>query len=122
MTSQIAFVLPGGHSGEPVNFPGFPGVWTPGEAKLAAELVAAGAFESVDQVVARVEELGLPLEQVTVEVVAPLTAAERRAAQRAAREAAATLEAAQVESEASEAAAAENGIPDPDATPAGEEE
>lgn len=64
MTTSIAFVLPAGSgSGEPVNFPGFPGAWTPGVPKAAADLVAAGAFESVEEVVARVAELGLPLER-----------------------------------------------------------
>lgn len=51
---------------EAVTFPGFPGVWTPGEPIAAAEFVKAGAFDSVDEMGDRVAELGLPLKQTTV--------------------------------------------------------
>lgn len=49
-----------------VNLPGFPGLWTPGVPIAAAELVAHGSFADEDELAARIEELGLPLEQVDV--------------------------------------------------------
>lgn len=49
-----------------VNFPGFPGSWTPGSPIAAAELVAHGGFADEDALAERVAELGLPLEQVEV--------------------------------------------------------
>lgn len=49
-----------------VNFPGFPGSWTPGQPIAAAELVAHGGFADEDELAARVAELGLPLEAVEV--------------------------------------------------------
>lgn len=49
-----------------VNLPGFPGMWTPGEPIAVDELVAHGGFADADALAARVEELGLPLEQVEV--------------------------------------------------------
>lgn len=49
-----------------VNFPGFPGSWTPGQPIAAAELVAHGGFADEDAVAEKVAELGLPLEQVDV--------------------------------------------------------
>lgn len=49
-----------------VNLPGFPGMWTPGVPIAAAELVAHGGYADEDELAARIEELGLPLEQVDV--------------------------------------------------------
>lgn len=66
---STAFVLPeDAVSGAgPVTFPGFPGVWTPGEPIEAQAFVDAGVFASADAMVSRVEELGLPLEPTSVQ-------------------------------------------------------
>jgi len=75
---SLAFVLPEGAVGNgPMTFPGFPGVWTPGEAIEAQAFVALGAFESVEAMSAAVAELGLPLEEKSVKKgSAPLPVAE----------------------------------------------
>lgn len=46
-----------------VHFGGFPGVWAPGQPVEISEL----GFDSEDEALARVDELGLPLRQVNVE-------------------------------------------------------
>jgi hypothetical protein len=72
-----AFVLddPGLAGGGPVNLAGFPGVWTPDQPIEAEAFVANGAFDSVDEMRDRVDELGLPLKEVDVaEGSAPMPA------------------------------------------------
>lgn len=62
-------------SGGPVVFPGFPGVWTPGEPVEAQAFVDAGSFASIAEMRDLVDELGLPLAEVQVdEGSAPLPA------------------------------------------------
>lgn len=65
---SLAFVLPeeAVSSSSPTTFPGFPGVWTPGEAVEAQAFVDAGAFESVEAMSQAVAELALPLEEKSV--------------------------------------------------------
>ncbi len=48
--------------GEPVHFGNFPGLWVVGQPVAVSEL----GFESEDEALARVEELGLPLKTLTV--------------------------------------------------------
>lgn len=49
-----------------VNFPGFPGAWTPGEPIEADEFVRVGAVSTVDELRDLAAELDLPLEEVDV--------------------------------------------------------
>ncbi len=65
---RLAYVLPeSAVSGtDAVNFAGFPGAWTPGVPIAAAELARHGGFADEDEVTARIEELGLPLEEASV--------------------------------------------------------
>lgn len=50
-----------------VTFPGFPGIWTAGQPIEIAAFVREGAFGSEEEMLGRVEELGLPLELVQVD-------------------------------------------------------
>lgn len=61
MVELAALVLddPSVASSEPRVFAGFPGLWSPGVPVAVADL----GFESDEQALARVDELGLPLKR-----------------------------------------------------------
>jgi hypothetical protein len=65
---SVALVLPAEavSSSSPTTFPGFPGVWPPGEPIEAQVFVDAGLFADPDEMVSFASELGLPLETTTV--------------------------------------------------------
>ena len=64
---SLAFVLRHGAAGDgAVTFPGFPGVWTPGEPIEAQVFVDAGVFASTEEMQDRAAEVGVPLETTTV--------------------------------------------------------
>ena len=63
--TEIAFLVPADFgSGEPLNFPGVPGRWTPGVPIPASDLIAAGAFATVDEARAMLAASGAPIEVV----------------------------------------------------------
>lgn len=72
---SVAFTLTEEAGPGPLTFPGFPGVWSQGEAIEAQVFVDARVFHSVGEMQERVRELGVPLEETSVaKGAAPLPA------------------------------------------------
>lgn len=65
---SLALVLPEGavSGSDAVTFPGFPGVWTPGQPIELSAFAAAG-IASADELLELAAEMGVPLEEVDVD-------------------------------------------------------
>jgi hypothetical protein len=78
---SVAFVVKEEAGSGPLTFPGFPGVWSQSQPIEAQAFIDAGIFVDADEMIARVVELGLPLEQIKVKAgAAPLPERENHVA------------------------------------------